>query len=648
MCGIAGYLLRTTTRASPDVPKRLLEGIRVRGPDDEGICLIDRARNLRTHLRTERTVAALGDDLAHLSSPAGSVAHDLALIGTRYAIQDRSPAGHQPFSSADHSIIAVFNGEIYNFIEVRAELEAQGIPFRTRCDTEVLVEGYRRWREELWPRLNGFWAAAIFDSSNGCLTLSRDRLGVAPLYYRETPAGLYFASSITPLRRIEPTTAAVDPDRVTGFIETALKDIDEATLYREVHSVPPATTMDFPKDNAGLAQARVRRFWTLPSERLSVADLSLDEAAQSVRDTLFAAVELRLRADVPVAFELSGGLDSSSIVAAAATLRGDGLRTYTIEVPEENEEPIARTMLKMHRLDYRVLKDPESDFLSHALRFAKVLEEPYHSPNIYTHFQMRKRMKAEGVAVVVSGSGGDEVLAGYEYLFWDQASRAMREGGQRWNAMRYQLAKWQQDLRSGRRTLGLIRGSAKRIANSLGIRRGSRRLGDAGALGMHKGNQVLRLHGAYPSLEYDDQRRYHFEVGLLPYYLRSNDHFTMEIPLEHRFPFLDVRLVELGLRMPPSYLFHAGWTKYVLRKAMESFLPEEIVWRREKMGFPFPYRRFLTEHESVLTSSVDRVRAAGFLPAESPPYAALLRADPVRLWRVCSTGIWLSMPEVAS
>jgi asparagine synthase (glutamine-hydrolysing) len=150
----------------------------------------------------------------------------------------------------------------------------------------------------------------------------------------------------------------------------------------------------------------------------------------------------------------------------------------------------------------------------------------------------------------------------------------------------------------------------------------------------------VRLVGTYPDLDFQQQRLYHFRVGLLPYYLRSDDHFSMELPIEQRSPFLDYRLVDFALRLPAAYLFRRGWTKYILRAAMRPYLPSEVVWRKEKMGFPFPLRSFLERHRAQLEPLIGPVVDSGIL-REGVDYDAMLRRFPGRLWRICATGLWL-------
>lgn len=639
MCGIAGYLLKTPSyEVSRKIPT-LLKSIRQRGPDDEGVCLISRKHNKDKFYQTERTLPTLEPPLELMMLGSSIICHDVALIHTRYSIIDLTAGGHQPFLSADGTVVLIFNGEIYNYLELRAELSSLGISFKTSSDTEVLIEGYRKWGREIWSKLNSFWAVALYDFKTKSFSLSRDRLGVAPLYYRETREGLYFASSIRGLVEIEPETIEIDQDKVIGFIQTSLKDFDDSTFYQQVKSLSPASVMTFEPGTGKVQDSKIFQYWTLPSARLSTNDLSLEDAVGFYRETFFNAVDIRLRADVKVAFELSGGLDSSSIVAVAAILRNSKITTFTIHVPEENEEPYARSMLERYQeIDYRVLSDTEDSFLAERQYFSGIMQEPFHSPNIYTHFKMRQKMKNEGVSVVLSGAGGDEVLAGYEQAFWPQAFAELKKHGCVWQSEWY-------DLVSNYRRWGwkgLIYGDGRRLKEL--IRPLAHKIGLLRLLRPNANQNITdaeTYRQGYSQLSFHEQILFHFTVGLIPYYLRSNDHFTMAIPLEHRFPFFDYRMVELGLQMPVGYLFKDGWTKYILRKAMEPYLPKKIVWRKIKMGFPFAYKRFLNQHKAQFEPMVNQLGNFWVRDNEDRDYDKVLDKNPEKLWRLCSTALWL-------
>ena len=639
MCGISGYFLRERRAFSSRRVESLLRPIRARRPDDEGVYCAVRGLGEGRRLATDRTIEALSGDLQQITEVDGKFEHDLTLAHTRYSIIDLSTGGHQPFVAGNGGITAVFNGEIYNYVELREELMRAGISFRTASDTEVLVEGFRYWRDDLWNKLNGFFAVALHDSTDGTVTLARDRFGVAPLYYTETEEGFFFSSSIRALLGETRGPVEIDRERVLGFIQTSLKDFDGGTFFSAVQAFPRASFARFATGVWAFDRADVRTYWSLPSERWSVDDLSFEEAVARYRETFFDAVDLRMRADVDVAFELSGGLDSSSVVAAAAELRNSAITTFTIRVPGSlNEEPYARAILERYPVDYRVLDEPESHFFDEVSEFAALMEEPYHSPNIYTHFKMRQEMKAQGFSVVLSGSGGDEVLAGYS-AFDERARSALCDVGMRWYARRHALARRVFDQGLPRAVVGALRRAGRDCLDSM-------RLSNADAqAALDPGpcvTSALEQQRRFAGLSFQEQVRYHFQVGLLPYYMASNDHFTMGVPVEHRFPFLDFRMVELGLQLPVPYLFRNGYSKYILRRAMEPYLPKRIVWRKRKMGFPFDHRRFLSTARPKLAPFLRWLEPLALFGGEMLDADALLETDPVRLWRSYCTGIWLS------
>ncbi|MBF0330305.1 MAG: asparagine synthase (glutamine-hydrolyzing) [Candidatus Omnitrophica bacterium] len=610
MCGIAGYILGTKAPADAGRLRLLADGIRQRGPDDEGVVLVDRATRSFIH--------------------GVSGVHDVTLLHARFSIIDLSSAGHQPFFSQDAQCAVIFNGEIYNYIELKDELSAAGVVCRTASDTEVLAEGWRLWGHGLWPKLNGFWAVAVYDKVSNGVILCRDRLGVAPLYYRQTTEGLFFASLIDPLRQVAPQGERINEDAVRGYLSTGLKDHDHTTCYAEIHSLPEAcavTLMPGISFARALAQAHV--YWQLPSEPLSEKEISFEVASAMLERTFTDAVRLRLRADVPVAFELSGGLDSSCVVAAAARLSDKPITAYTIKVRDKDESFYAAAVARRFNVDHRVLADIENDMPRDALAFARVMEEPYDTPANYVHHQMLKMIKGDGFKVVLTGAGGDETLAGYESAFWPAAYRALKSEGHFGQAQIYEFARRYRSWPQGMDTLAGYGRSAVRLLGLRGRQDVSPALGSSAA----------QYHSAYHGMDFFNQRLFHCRVGLLPYYLRSTDHYTLNIPVEHRFPWLDYRLVELGLRLPPGYLFKGGWTKYILRRSMGTSLPSSVLWRKKKMGFPFAFHSYFASREDQLAPYLKIVTQQGYCPDQD--YTSLAAHDPVRLWRLLSVGIWL-------
>ncbi len=632
MCGIAGYCLKDEILPSEAVIGNFLKAIRQRGPDDEGVGLISRSTGRIQNYKTDLTQISLWDTMPHIHD--AKFKSDLALIHTRYSILDLSDKGHQPFMSADKSTIAIFNGEIYNYIELRKELLSLGRSFRTNCDTEVLVEGYAQWKDGLWTKMNGFWAVVLYDNASHSLVFSRDRMGVAPLYYRQTAKGVFFSSYIGPLIEVHGLWAQLNKDAIFGFAQTGFKDIEHSTFYAEIKSIPAGCVLRLPQKQSVLSDVTINRYWDFPLQRLKEKDISFPQAVKEFRSLLFDAVDIRLRADVKLAFELSGGLDSSSMVAAGALLNKNKITTYTAKIQGADEEPFARSILQKYSLDYQVLEHMEDDFSRDHASFSKLMEEPFYNPNAYTHHQMLRMMKAQGVKVVITGAGGDEVLAGYEASFWPKAYQEWKSE----DLSSYFKADWYELCRRYK-TFSRARGTIGNYFCAL-FKKSFPNGQSPQVRGPGVTTMALNYHDRYGKLSFDEQRRFHFSVALLPFYMRSSDHFTMGVPIEHRFPLLDYRLVEFGLKLPIGYLFRDGWTKYILRKAMEPYLPAKIIWRRQKMGFQFPYRTYLQRHARTFSPSLEECFQSFPQLRGQGEYDVLLGRNPVLLWRLISIGIW--------
>ncbi|MBF0483486.1 MAG: asparagine synthase (glutamine-hydrolyzing) [Candidatus Omnitrophica bacterium] len=633
MCGIAGYILKQPQNLNEEILEKLLFPIRKRGPDDEGIHLINRFNTTNYPYSTVKSSPELPRYLP-LITKKNAIMHDVAFIHTRYSIIDLSEKAHQPFISADQNIIAIFHGEIYNYLELKEKLQQAGVVFRTRSDTEVMVEGYRIWGHEFWNKANGFWAIALYDKRTNEILLCRDRIGVAPLYYRNTPQGLYFSSYLESLIDISPNDLDLNDDTIIGFIQTGIKDHNCSTFYSQIHSIPPASMVVIRPNEHQLQPSQIQHYWYLPQNRWKEKDIDTDRAVKIFQELLFNAVEIRMRSDVPIAFELSGGLDSSSIVAAAALISKKKIKTFTAKISDANEEPLARKMTKKYDLDFNVIQGIENQFSYDYPMFNQLMEEPFDNPNAYTHYQMLNQMKHQHTDVVITGAGGDEVFAGYESSFWSAAYRELNNGNskQRFHADWHEFCRRYRNIKN---TTATFKNYLNILLNPLNIKNKTDK-----EFQLSNDTKAKQLSLEYPKLNFHQRTLYHFQTALLPFYMRSSDHFTMGIPIEHRFPLLDYRIIEFGLRLPITYLFKNGWTKYIIRKSMEKYLPKEITWRRDKMGFKFPYKNYFLKYRNVFKPLLEDITRLDPSLKYWNNYEKLLQYDPVLLWRVLSVIIW--------
>ncbi len=622
MCGIAGMINLAGGAIDPRLLRAMADSVRHRGPDDEGYALIDQAGGRAQSYSGADSPAVVRDRYPRIGGEAVVRAGNIGLAHRRFSIIDLSEGGHQPFFAGDGSCCVVFNGEIYNYIELREELERQGSVFRTRSDTEVLVEAYRAWGTECFQRFNGFWALALYDFRRRRLVLSRDRLGKRPLYYARIGQQVWFASEIKALLRVPQIAQrrAVNRDAVWHWCVDGMRDLEHGTFFHGIDNLAPASwtvvDADFPN--------RVSTFWEVPRKRMREADISVPEAAREVRERLLDALRIRLRADVPVAFELSGGLDSSAILALAHEVHGGRLRSYTVRFPDPqwNEEPFARAVASRYNVDYRVI-DPVLDrFWQGIGAFTELQEEPYHSPNMQVSQEIWSFMRAEGVKVVLTGSSGDEMFAGYAKYYWPAQLENVLRG--RWRHFMVNARQWTERQHSVARV-------AREALFALGLRRPARALKYR-----LRGDDYLKdvpfPRRQYHSRSLGESLRSDITNTLIPYWLMSGDKTLMGLPMEGRCPFLDYRVVDLATTLPVTYLVRDGWHKWILRKAMEDRLPAEVVWRRAKMGFPYPYERFFEKYRPVVDLILDNARN----PFIDTSRKTRLRTD----WRALSFLLW--------
>ena len=636
MCGIAGYYAPDSPRDDARAALAMLGAIAHRGPDDQGFAFL----NTRTGAQLDSATRASAPEIRNALPSADSgeaFAHDLAFAHCRYSIVDLTPAGHQPMWNASRQACVSFNGEIYNYVELRQELEQAGLRFRTRSDTEVLLAGYLHWGTEVFRRLNGQWALSLYDARAARLLLSRDRLGKVPLYFARLGGCLYWGSEIKAI--LAACGASNFPARtqaIDDYVTEGWRDRD-GTFWEGIEDFPPASFAWVQPD----ATLKAEHYWRLPDVRLTVGDISPQEAATRVRDLLVDAIRIRVRADVPVAFELSGGTDSSSLTALAAQSLPGRVTTYTVEFadPRYDETPYARAVAERcgGKVDYRVLRPGADDFWRDADEFVKLEEEPFHAPNLHTNQSLRRQMRADGAKVVISGAAGDEVFAGYagEYL-----------------------APFLLHLASRLRLPSLVREARSNTEYPLTLRNALLLAMDVVAPALkkalqsaHSGESRLladcyvrpagtKNRSALPR-GFSERMRANMGAAKMNYWLRSANKSNFGIPIEPRAPFLDYRVVDFAFSLPPEYLIRDGWHKWILRKALGGLLPPEVLWRRTKMGFPFPIADWLAaSRASVMANLADSdcpYLRSNRLDAH---YEAFVRAAPYSLWRLISLGLW--------
>lgn len=600
MCGIAGIIDLGGNPIDPLLLVKMNEAIRHRGQDDEGYVLINQATGHVVSAAGSDSPPAIKNGYPQLAKTAGRFPATIGLAHRRFSIIDLTTGGHQPFFSADHAFCAVYNGEIYNYIEIRAELEREGYSFQTASDTEVLVEAYRAWGRDCFERLNGFWAVAIYDFARRQLVLSRDRLGKKPLYWTKKGTRVFFASEIKALLQVPEIehTKRVNEAAIYPWLAYGKRDLGFSTFFDGIYTLPSASWAvvdeSFPSNAV--------RFWRLSKSRLDESEISITEACCLIKETLQDAIRIRLRSDVPLAVELSGGMDSSALVALASQIHPEKVTAYTIRFPERkwNEEPFARSVARHYGVDYRVINSPLSNFWIEILPFTYLEEEPYHSPNLQTNQVIWSQMRADGFKVSLNGAAGDELFAGYSgYFRYAQLENLKMK---RFKEFIDNMLHWSQDdsnLKRFKSALVFFLYTSPSVKSLIDKCRGLD----------HK-SYIRACRSELPSADSTLSNVLHSDMTntLMPYWLRSGDKGFMGIPFEVRAPFLDYRLVELAFRLPTSYLIRHGWHKWILRRAVMEDLPNGVLWRKKKMGFPFPYDRFYANNDAIIETILSQAQ----------------------------------------
>ncbi|MBI1787426.1 MAG: asparagine synthase (glutamine-hydrolyzing) [Acidobacteria bacterium] len=640
MCGIIGSL--RWRDGGVDVG-RVIQGLRAldhRGPDDEGLLLFDAPSGVR-QFHGKAGVAE-----ARHAAPS-----TLALAACRLAILDCSAAGHQPMASPDGRLFLIYNGEIANYIELRAELEALGHRFVSRADTEVLLHAFQQWGPACLVRLSGMFAFAVLDIQARRLFLARDFFGIKPLYYSTTEQGFSFASQAGALLEGGGVRPSVNPHRLYDYLAHGITDYGDQTLFAEVRQLPPGHYLDIPLD--GPVPDPVC-YWRIPLDRHST--LSFEQAAEVFRELFLDSVQVHLRSDVPVASALSGGLDSASLLAAMRHAQGRDapIHTFTFVAPgkeETNEEPWANLAgsaggAVMHKVYYspQILRD-EFD------RLMFLQDAPFSSPVVFAQLQIFREAHELGFKVLLSGQGPDEYLAGYHPHIAARMASLLRQG--RWTGAAHLLrrAAALPYFRPGYLSLRAVDLALPAFARSW-ARRGARRfLTPHWVDARWFRERGVAMEESQPPRAGRLAMRSMLHEGMvkapLPAILRFEDRNSMAFTIENRVPFLTPALVEFAFSLPEEYLVAPdGTVKALQRRAMRGLVPDAILDRKDKMGFPVPLtswietlrpwvNELLDEASRIPAVNPDRVRKASDLAGSSE-----FSASAFLIWRLVFLAGW--------
>ena len=571
MCGFAVTICKNPfAKINFEQFKEMTDTLYHRGPDDEGYALFYNGqvfdinnfeKDVDLSLKKYHTQNPVEDN-----SKIGSIAFGFR----RLAILDLSSLGHQPMCYMKRYWI-VYNGEIYNYKELRSELIESGYTFKSGTDTEVILAAYDHWGNNCFNKFNGMWAFIIYDVHENKLIISRDRFGIKPLYYFENKDYIILASEIKAIHKANVESKVVDNDSLRSFLTIGDDSYSTKTVLANIKRFPQASFYVTSSENPRMDEVKFTRYWCLKinSDKYLLEQKNVERNLDIYRKLLESAVSLRRRSDVKVGAALSGGLDSSSIV-------------YFIMNAAGSKPDIFETFSNVYN-DPGLVKLDESEYINHLTDFLKVKNNKTtpDSDNIFNDFSSMiyhadlptntsnisgwytyKLIRNKGVTVTLDGQGADEMLAGYNSYYLAHLKdlklrlflKELKSTQSIYSDLSVKKAIAAKIIRSLPRNLRSI------LINHLNIKK---------VIDLPL-NQVLAL---------DMQNN-------LSNLLRYGDFLSMAHSVESRLPFLDYRLVEFVFNLNQSYKISFGWTKYIARIAMSGLLPDKVVWRKEKIGWP--------------------------------------------------------------
>ncbi len=579
MCGIAGIHRFDGRRVEADQAERLFRLLRHRGPDGQGFL----------GLAPDGPVQVVGDSKELQDCQT-------LFVHTRLAILDLSPAAFQPMGLANGRYWMVYNGEIYNYLELRQELEQLGHRFRSSSDTEVLLVGFSHWGQSIFPRLIGMFALAILDTHQHTLTLARDGFGIKPLYYHHSKGLFAFASEMKVLVDLPEVSRQVNPQRAYDYLRFGVTDHGNETLLNGIQQLKSGCVLELNlKQNTS---PTIKVFWSAKTsaEGLARPFRSKGEAAEQFQQLFLESVKLHLRSDVPVGACLSGGIDSSSIVSAMRKVAGPNLDLHTFtyvaqDDPSLNEDRWASLVGQaVGATMHRAVASPD-EIAADLERLVYIQDEPFASTSIYAQFLLYRLIAKQGIKVVLDGQGADELLGGYTQTKGARLA-SLLGSGQILRACRF--------LQRSPSRFSLLAYSGNSLLpawlqapfRQLMGRETSPAWLDHDWLNVH---QIQRLRPWYASgPDYLRSELLGYFDGQLQALLRTEDRSSMAYSIESRVPFLTPQLFEFLMSLPEEYLVDDdGTTKAVLRQGLKGLTPQAILERKDKIGFVTPEQQWL-------------------------------------------------------
>jgi len=558
MCGISGIINKNNKSVEELLIHQMTDIIAHRGPDSSGCYLYK----------------------------------NIAFGHRRLSILDLSSSGHQPMKYLDDLVIT-YNGEIYNFIEIREELIQKGYIFDSNSDTEVILKAYHCWGKTCVNYFNGMWSFSILDIKQKIIFCSRDRFGVKPFYYIENNDLFAFGSEISQLLTFLPNKI-LNKKVALDYLISGIEECSNETFFKDIYLLKGGHNLVFDLQTNSY---EIERYYNL---KLSdQKNTSVDDYIQELKRS----IRLRLRSDVKIGTCLSGGIDSSTISSFASKLyQNSNEKFIAIHAKSSeyktDESEFAKIVSKIANINLNFVEPSYSDFKSNILSIIKIQQEPFGSLSIIMQYFVFKKAKELGCIVMLDGQGGDETLLGYERYY--PAIVKSKKGISKLKAL------LQSSKNSRLSLLDTIKYQYYFSNYKLRLKRikFKNSFYKSEILNNYESEELRIISESYKDISILQKNE--IESSQLPHLLKYEDRNSMANSIESRLPFLDYKLVELSLNTNNSLKIKDGWTKFILRKAAETILPKEIVWRKNKLGFNAPEKTWTKEFENEMINEIQQ------------------------------------------
>jgi asparagine synthase (glutamine-hydrolysing) len=560
MCGISGIINQHQKAVDNSEIKKINRLIAHRGPDDEGFYLED----------------------------------NFAFGHRRLSILDLSLDGHQPMHYLDRYTIT-YNGEVYNYLEIREELLSFGYKFHSQTDTEVILASYDKWGEDCVNRFNGMWAFAIYDKEKKIIFCSRDRFGIKPFYYTKVDNKFIFGSEIKQLLEFYPKRY-VNQKILMDYIVTSYEEHTDETFFEGIVKLPQSHNLIY---NLNSNNFEIKKYYDIKKHKTI---LNENESIEIYKKSLYHSISLRLRSDVKVGTCLSGGLDSSSISAIAS-------KKYSLESKKRfiaihakstqksnDESNFAKEVATHCNLNLKIVEPTSSDFINHIDEVIYTQEEPFGGASIFMQYFVMKKAKEEGCKVMLDGQGGDETLLGYEKYYPAYLL----------NLNFYKMIKeFINSSKNSKLNLKQLLSYFIYFTNSkIRISRLRKKHSYLKDEYLNKIGVETIKENSKNYLNIFKLQRQEIYATKMPHLLKYEDKNSMRNSIETRLPFIDYNVLERALSLNSNMKIKEGWTKYILRKVVNNILPKSIVWRKNKFGFEAPTKSWIDSIEDDMKKSI--------------------------------------------